>query len=191
MVLAARVSILLLLVGLTASCGDATAEAPPVQIASTYAAVQSLEMLAAEVRAANGWVFRGAIQGAPTGIAAERVRATGEYWVEYPQAQVAVTVVDPMGSMAPATVTLHGRRGPLRVVDAQGAPVHATTSDDPRLPWRAVPGAGEYVFFVIPQPQGVTLLRWRAEVHNGMVSGQGTQSATDLPLAALALPQTP
>ncbi len=144
--------------------------------------------MAAEARAANGWVFRGTIQGAPTDIAAGRVQATGEYRVEYPMAEVVVTVVDPMGSMAPATVTLQGRRGALRVVDARGAPANATTSDDPGRSWREVPSAGDYVFFVIPQPQGGTLLRWRAEVHNGMVSGQGTQSAADLPVAALSLP---
>jgi len=184
---------MLVLSGMLSACGDATegAGSAPVQIGSTYVTVQSLEMLAAEVRAANGWVFRGTIQAAPQTVAAGRVQATGDLWVEYPLAEVVVTVVDAMGSAVPMSATLRGRLGGLRIVDAQGATANATTGDDPALPWREVPGAGEFVFFVIPQPQGVTLLRWRAEIHNGMVSAQGTHNATDLPVAALSLPPAP
>lgn len=186
-----RFFILLLLSGVVASCGGTTEVpgSPPVQISSTYLSVQSLEMLAAEVRAANGWVFHGTIQGAPEMIAPERGQVSQDLWIEYPMAQVAVSVNDPMGSMAPSSMTLRGRRGGVRIVDAQGAAANFTTSEDPSLPWREIPSTGEYVFFAIPRPQGEILLRWRAEIHNGLVSGQGTQSATDLPLAALSLPQ--
>ena len=184
-----HVSIVLLGLAL-ASCGT-SADGPdgaPIHITSLYPAVPSLEALAAEVRAANGQVFRGVVQGAPAAVAAERVRATEQAWVEYPMAHIAVTVVDAMGSTASTGATLRGRSGPLRVTDAAGNPVHVTTSDDPALPWRAVPTAGEFVFFVIPRAEGVTLLRWRAEIRDGRVSGEGTVGAQPVPLAALSLP---
>lgn len=175
---------------LLASCGT-SADGPdgaPVHIASSYPTVPSLEALAAEVRAANGQVFRGVVQGAPVAVAAERIRLAEQAWVEYPMAHIAVTVVDAMGSTASTGATLRGRSGPLRVTDADGNPVHVTTSDDPALPWRAVPAAGEFVFFVIPRGEGVSLLRWRAEIRDGRVSGEGTASAQSVPLTALTLP---
>lgn len=173
-----------------ASCGTSSdgPDGAPVHIASSYPAVPSLATLAAEVRAANGQVFRGVVQGEPVAVAAERVRATEQAWVEYPMAQITVTVVDAMGSTASSGATLRGRSGSLRVTDAEGNAVNVTTSDDPALPWRAVPTAGEFVFFVIPRAEGVTLLRWRAEIRDGRVLGEGTVGAQSVPLTALSLP---
>lgn len=183
--------VFVVLLGLAlASCGT-SADGPdgaPVHVASSYPVVPSLEALAAEVRAANGQVFRAVVQGAPAAVAAERVRATEQAWVEYPMAHIAVTVVDAMGSTASSGATLRGRSGPLRVTDAAGNPVNVTTSDDPALPWRTVPTAGEFVFFVIPRTEGGLWLRWRAEIRDGRVSGDGTARAQPVALAALSLP---
>ncbi len=178
-----------------AAVSACSAAAPPMVIhggGSLAPPPQSLAALAATVRAANGHVFVGEVDGAIVEL--DPVLSPPAYYdlrVSYPRAAAVVRVVDSLGATMDSSVMVSAPSGPATLVDPAGNPAsgYVLEQDDPGA-WmaRALPPAGaRWVFFVYVDGAYLATT-WRAALNpDGSVDGAGTIGAEDVGLQSLHL----
>ncbi|MDQ3031339.1 MAG: hypothetical protein M3Y87_02910 [Myxococcota bacterium] len=182
----------LLLPWVIVMCGAACAATPATELmlsGSDGPPPESLVLLASQVRREGGLVFVGVPASSPRVIESFFEPAPYEnLQVEFPRAEADVTVVDALGAVIDAELTIESASGAPRLVDDEGAPSEDYVLSGSVDAWRAreLPTTGEWVFFVIPWPSAARLaVVWRAELNGDTASGAGTQTGADADLAAL------
>jgi hypothetical protein len=116
---------------------------------------------------------------------------SGDYWIDFGRDVGTVVVADSLGWEVPRDIPVHATDGmPPTITDVDGNPLvnYIVTEWSPPQAQKTL-AVGEFVFFVVdpPSSEGWTLL-WRAELRGSDgVSGEGTVSGRDVPLAELSL----
>lgn len=149
---------------------------------------ETLQAHAASVRAAGGRVFLAEVD-AVAAVTPERVPGPDDLFVEYPQGDAELTVVDALGETIDAEVTVRGSTDLPTVVDAEGAEASDWVISGASLEqWqtRLLPRSGAAVFFVVPGAAGAPeRATWIAPVVDGQVLADGCVDETPVSPSAL------
>ena len=173
-------------IGAIALVGCGAAEPREVSLgASSAPPPDSLVDLAAEVRAAGGFVFVGTPEDDAT--ATDSLYADAPYdgvRVEFPRSIATFAVGDALGAAMDSEMLLVAAAGPARLVDDAGNPSsdYVLSDGDPDG-WeqRSVPSDGTWLFFTRPNGDDEVIV-WRATIEGESASGEGTVEGASTPL---------
>ena len=154
-------------------------------------APESLSSLAQSLRSgAGGAVFLGLVPESTEVAPPSRVNLGGGMWVDYPLESADIVIEDSLGEAVGTQFEVTARNDdPPIITDAAGEPYGnvIVTGLLPVSTNRRLVEGRSVLFAGIDSPGGGTwTLVWRAAVvGNGMVSGEGTQTGTDVTLDSL------